>query len=393
MVDYVESTSYEESGTEESLDYPLGEYELSISPNDFNVSTLFDFMKKGIIHVPGYQRNYVWNIKQASKLIESLIIGLPIPQIFLHEESKNKFSVIDGQQRLMTIYFFMNERFPRDNKRSELRTMFEQDDQIPKHILADDGYFQDFKLKLTGGIDSKKNRFDGLTYSLLGEYKLSFELRTIRNIIIKQIEPSNDYSAVFELFSRLNSGGVNLNPQEIRASMYHSEFYNMLNQINTIERWRELYGDNDPEKHFKDVEYLLRSFALLERNQSYQAPMVKFLNEYSSFAKQYKSNKIDQLKSLFESFLDACEQLPSHAFHTEKGKFSPSIFEAVFVCVCETSYEENKDVVGTIDPSSFTRLKSNEEFQQTSMGGTAQKANIKKRLELARSHIVVNQRD
>jgi uncharacterized protein with ParB-like and HNH nuclease domain len=160
MVDYVESASSIED--DDSLDYPLGEYELSISPNDFNVSTIFDFMKKGIIHIPGYQRNYVWDIRRAFKLIESLIIGLPIPQIFLHEESKNRFSVIDGQQRLMTIYFFMNERFPRDGKRSELRTIFEKHGQIPEDILNDNLYFQDFKLKLTGIDDSQRNRFDGL---------------------------------------------------------------------------------------------------------------------------------------------------------------------------------------------------------------------------------------
>ncbi|MFZ4828240.1 MAG: DUF262 domain-containing protein [Phototrophicaceae bacterium] len=386
MVDYVESASSVED--DDSLDYPLGEYELSISPNDFNVSTIFDFMKKGIIHIPGYQRNYVWDIRRASKLIESLIIGLPIPQIFLHEESKNRFSVIDGQQRLMTIYFFMNERFPHDSKRSELRTIFEKHGQIPEDILNDNLYFQDFKLKLTGIDDSQRNRFDGLKYSQLGEYQISFELRTIRHIIIKQIEPDNEHSAVFELFSRLNSGGVNLTPQEIRASMYHSDFYNMLNEVNHLPRWRELYGSADPETHFKDVEYLLRSFALLEMSTDYQAPMVKFLNRYSNHARQYNPQKIERLKTLFQSFLTACELLPNNAFHTEKKKFSPSIFEAVFVCVCERD-SMNIGVVTLIDPDSLNQLKVNTEFQQTAMGGTAQKNNIIKRIALARSHIIL----
>jgi hypothetical protein len=66
---------------------------------------------------------------------------------------------------------------------------------------------------------------------------------------------------------------VNLTPQEIRASMYHSDFYNMLNEVNNLPRWRELYGSADPETHFKgNVEYLLRSFALLEMSTDYQSP-------------------------------------------------------------------------------------------------------------------------
>ena len=63
-------------------DVVFTEYDLSASPNDFNIKTLFDFIASGIVKIPGFQRNYVWDIKRASKLIESIIIGIPIPQIF-----------------------------------------------------------------------------------------------------------------------------------------------------------------------------------------------------------------------------------------------------------------------------------------------------------------------
>jgi len=61
--------------------YSINEYEITTSANDFNIKTLHDFIKSGAINIPGFQRNYVWDIKRASKLIESIIIGLPIPQI------------------------------------------------------------------------------------------------------------------------------------------------------------------------------------------------------------------------------------------------------------------------------------------------------------------------
>ena len=92
---------------EENNETVFSEYDLTSSPNDFNIKTLFDFISSGIVKIPGFQRNYVWDIKRASKLIESIILGIPIPQIFLYQESKNKFVVIDGQQRYMTIYYFI----------------------------------------------------------------------------------------------------------------------------------------------------------------------------------------------------------------------------------------------------------------------------------------------
>jgi uncharacterized protein with ParB-like and HNH nuclease domain len=94
-------------------DYQVREYEVTASPNDFNLLTLLNFIESGAIKIPGFQRNYVWDIKRASKLIESIIIGLPVPQIFLYEEGRNSFLVIDGQQRLMSLYYFWKGRFPR----------------------------------------------------------------------------------------------------------------------------------------------------------------------------------------------------------------------------------------------------------------------------------------
>lgn len=82
-------------------------YDISVIPNDFNVMTINSLIESGIISMPAFQRNYVWDRKRASRFIESLILGLPVPQIFLYQMDRNKYSVIDGQQRLLTIYFFV----------------------------------------------------------------------------------------------------------------------------------------------------------------------------------------------------------------------------------------------------------------------------------------------
>src|SRR5438034_7027552 len=85
-----DSSVYEDDD-DASEDGGISEYDLVASPNDFNVKTIFDFISQGVVKIPGFQRNYVWDIKRASMLIESLMMGLPIPQIFLYEEARNSF--------------------------------------------------------------------------------------------------------------------------------------------------------------------------------------------------------------------------------------------------------------------------------------------------------------
>ncbi len=254
---------YEDSSETEEVEYPLHEYELTSSPNDFNIITLFNFIESGTVRIPGFQRNYVWDIRRASKLIESVVTGLPIPQIFLYEEGRNKFLVIDGQQRLMSIYYFIKQRFPKKEKRTELRQIFDEHGRIPDEIFDDDDYFTKFTLKLPEQLPNQRNKFNGLTYSNLGDYRSAFDLRPIRSVIVKQVSPKDDDSAIYEIFNRLNSGGVNLRPQEIRMSLYHSDFYDMLYRVNTNKSWRRLTGLMEPDLHMKDIEFLLRGFAML----------------------------------------------------------------------------------------------------------------------------------
>jgi Protein of unknown function DUF262 len=221
-----------EDYAEESDDLQIDEYDITASPNDFNVSTLYNFVESGAVRIPGFQRNFVWDKVRSSKLIESLILGIPVPQLFLYEQQRNRFLVIDGQQRLMSIYYFIKRRFPKRDKRSELRIIFDKEGKIPEDILHSDDFFEDFNLKLTEKLPNKANKFNGRNYSTLADYKTQLDLRPIRNIVIKQNAPAGDDSSVYEVFSRLNTGGINLRPQEIRTSMYHSEFYDMLYRIN-----------------------------------------------------------------------------------------------------------------------------------------------------------------
>lgn len=367
-----------------SEEYSIKEYDVTASPNDFNLKTLFDFVESGALVIPGFQRNYVWDIGRASKLIESILLGLPIPQIFLYEESRNRFLVIDGQQRLMSIFYFIKQRFPRKDKRVEIRRIFGDHGHIPSEILEDDTYFRKFNLSLSEPMPGHKNRFHGLNYSTLGDLKLGFDMRTVRNVIVKQNLPEDDDSAVFEIFNRLNSGGVNLTPQEIRASLYHSNFYDMLFKINNDERWRRLLDSAEADLHTRDVEILLRSFAMLIEGTNYKPSMVKFLNSFSNNCKKLKEDKINYLRDLFYSFLDASADLPDKIFFSSRGRFATLFFEAVFAAVSSKLFAEEKLITNKLDPEKIKRVFSDKDFIEASQTDTANTNNVQIRLKRAK---------
>ncbi|WOK08786.1 DUF262 domain-containing protein [Imperialibacter roseus] len=372
-----------EDFTGDDEDYSFKEYEVTSSPNDFNIKTLFDFIESGVVKIPAFQRNFVWDIKRSSKLIESLIIGLPIPQIFLYEESRNSFLVIDGQQRLMSIYYFIKKRFPKKDKRIELRRIFDMEGKIPDDVLFNSDYFADFNLALPEQLPDFPNKLKKLNYSTLGDNKASFELRTIRNVIIKQNLPEGDNSAMFEIFNRLNTGGVNLKPQEIRASMYHSDFYEMLYRINTNGDWRKIINRPEPDLHMGDIEILLRGFAMLLESDNYKPSMTRFLNTFSNNAKKMKEELISYLEELFLAFSFNASKLGEDAFTSKNNKINISIFESVFCAMCKRPFSNRNFLIKETTRDRILELKNNSEFIQAIQKDTASKKNVEKRLELA----------
>ena len=386
-----EQERYEPDNIEESEEEDDGsridQFDIVSSPNDFNVITIVDFIKSGVVKIPGFQRNFVWDIKRASKLVESILIGLPIPQTFLYEQERNKFLVIDGQQRLMSIYYFVSERFPRKEKLVELRQLFDERGKIPEETLGDDAYFTEFNLNLPEQLPGHRNRFNRLNYSTLGEeYQTTFNLRTIRNIIVKQVRPSGNDS-IYEIFNRLNSGGMNLTPQEIRRCMYDSAFYAALYKTNTRAEWRRLVGAPVPDLHMKDVEILLRGFAMLIKGDAYSPSMGKFLNEFSNHARSFDSHRIQYLEELLQSFLDSCENLVDDAFQAG-GRFSPMVFESVFVASCSDAYSNGTLVRGKINPDSVRRLREDSAFFAATQSRTTATNQVHTRL--SRAHEILS---
>ena len=357
------------------------DYDITSVPNDFNIGTLYNFIESGIVKIPDFQRNFVWDKKRASKLIESILIGLPIPQLFFYEAERNKYLIIDGQQRLLSIYFFIKQRFPRDEARGLVREEFEEFGKISEKIINDDKYFSDFKLTL----DNTKSNFHGKKFSTLeSDVKGQFEhMRSLRTIVVKQNSPDDSDSSMFEIFNRLNTGGQNLSAQEIRLSLYYSDFYSALSELNKESKWREILQKSELDVRAKDIEFLLRVFALLIENGSYSQPMKKFLNEFSKKSRSYGKVQIEYLKNLILSFFDACSNLDLKEAFINNGKFSITFFDAVFVAICSKSFEKQELVNIKIDGQKLSKLRVDKEFNQYCLSQTSHTKNVEGRISLA----------
>ena len=368
----------------------IDEYDITSTPNDFNVITLYNYIDAGFVKIPGFQRHYVWSLPMASRLIESLVLGLPVPQLFFYEESNNRFLVIDGQQRLMTIYYFISGRFPRKDQVVALRQIFEDEGHIPESVFADDTLFRDFRLWLPSQLPGRQNKLHRRTYDDLEDSKMSFDLRPVRTIVVRQNKPSNDNTSVFEIFNRLNTGGMNLRPQEIRASLYHSDFYDALAELNLNLQWRLLLAKPEPDRHMKDVEVLVRALAMLVEGDKYAPSMIRFLNSFSKLCQSKATTETMYLKDLFESFLKKAAALPSDVFvNPMNNRFNIALLEAVFTAACGEAYREGRLLGsdGDLDVDRVMALAGDVEFREASQKATTDSSNVATRLRLGREYI------
>ena len=261
------------------------------------VDGLVERLKKGNIFVPEFQRRFVWKLPQASRFIESLLLGLPVPGIFLFKEPETqKLIVVDGQQRLQT-----------------LRSFYAED-------------FDDRKFRLTG----VASEFDRKTYSgLSASDRIRLDDSILHATIFQQTEPGNDRSSIYSVFQRLNTSGTPLTPQEIRACVYRGKLDELLSELAEDPSWRELYGKKNSRK--KDEEIILRFFALYFNIKKYERSMKQFLNTFMDENRNPERKREDDLRKLFTKTVKvAAEGLTRKAFRPERA-FNVAVADATLV--------------------------------------------------------------
>jgi hypothetical protein len=230
---------------------------------DWTISSLRDKFERGQINLqPVYQRGYVWSLKPElpSRLIESLLLEIPIPPIYFGKMPGKHFEVIDGQQRLTTLIRFVRNDFALQ------------------------------RLQRLASLNGKRFR------DLSEEHQAMVLDATLRTIVI---DAGQNHNLRYEVFERLNRGSIALNEQELRNCVYRGPFCDLLAELEKDDNWRKVKGGTIPESRFLEREMILRFYAFANRIDYYAGNLKRFLNDYMALYAPKDQAQIKVLADLF----------------------------------------------------------------------------------------------
>jgi hypothetical protein len=332
--------------TSYGADYPVDGLVKRISTGDI-VVPLFSLEPEEGQSTVGFQREFVWRKPQADRFIESLLLGLPVPGIFLVKEANGKHLVLDGHQRLRTLGSFYN------------------------------GIFQGKEFRLENVQDQWKQK----TYKTLdaGDRR-RLDDSIIHATIVRQDEPSEDQSSIYLIFERLNSGGTFLQPQEIRVALYHGDFAGLLSRLNENTDWRALYGKKS--SRLKDIELILRFLALHYHAKSYRRPMKEFLNRYMASNRALSKQPEEQLQKVFETTVSTILRAIGARAFRPKNAVNAAVLDSVMVGVA--ARQASSPITSDAEfKAAYARLLADVQYQEATTRSTADEENVRKRLQLA----------
>lgn len=286
------------------------------------------------------------------RFIESLLLGLPVPGIFLVSEPDNSLLVLDGQQRLRTLESYCGHRA---EKKEKYRLI---------HVHP---------------------QFRGLTYDELDpEDRRRLDNSIIHATIVREDDPSGRFASIYTIFERLNTGGTTLKPQEIRVALYNGDFVTLLRDLNGNASWRDLYGPKS--KQMKDQELILRFFAFFFAGESYRAPMKEFLNQFMAANTNLGADLRGEYAALFERTVGVLrDALGPKAFRIGK-QVNAAVLDSVMVAVSEIPFE--KKILPEKVQSAYGALIDDPAYLAAVQKATANEEQVKLRFAIARRAFV-----
>jgi hypothetical protein len=313
---------------------------------DFSVATLIGMMEKGEVAIPEFQRRYVWSDRQASRLVESLIIQCPIPVIYLNQERDETFSVIDGNQRLNSLKRFVQDSFP------------------------------------LSGLTSYPE-LAGLRYSQLDKrIQRHITNRVLRcTVILKETHPQ----VKFDVFERLNSGAVALTRQELRHGLYYGTLLKTA-AIMAKELELDAHFGGRKDKRMKAEELVIRYWALSESIGAYEKPLATFISNY---AETHRNPAAAELADLTEDVRTAHKRavklFGSYAFTFAKdgrARFNAAVFDAQMLACSKLSESRFKALTSKTKSvqAAYEKLQEDSEFTRSVTLATSDKAALQGRI-------------
>lgn len=324
---------------------------------DISVKELISMVNDKIINIsPDYQRKFRWDNKRQSQLVESIFLGIPVPSLFMATNPDFTWEVIDGLQRISTIIRFAAE------PDSYARILIERTD--PLRIEGLD------KLSSLNG-----KTIADLPYSL----RLDFLLKPLKIITLSD---KSDAQVRFDLFQRLNTGGITLSDQEIRNCVYKGRFNEFIKRLSSDERLRRI--TIKPRTSLEDGTYeelVLRFFAYLYGRDGFNHNVRDFLNDYMDSASSSFNER--EFESIFNKVFDELSHLEYGIVKVEGRKITSTIFwEAVTVGAAETILSGQEHLY----LEDFYEWASDAEFNKMVTGATNSRPMVEGRINFAKTH-------
>ena len=364
--------------------------------------TLMENLEKGYFIIPKNQRNYIWTQEQVKELAISLVKGFPIPPLYGYRNKDNQLVILDGQQRLMSLYLYYKSKFFKNitkqtinlkgilkEKKEKINSSFEI--ELEKQYGLKDVEYE---------IEEKDGKKVSITYKNLSDKDKRAINRPITVVeIIVQTSDDNKEEIYYKIFGNLNQGGASLKNQELRNGIYQCELYDMLHKINNNnQKWRKIYGPI--HRHSRDVELLLRfvatefcfdlvkdddnlfntsneRFDLEEKNKIINGRVIRIerfnssyptlLNNFSKLALSFDDEMVENFKRNIETFLDRIDLQPEQ-------KIDSLLLESLYLASVhiDGEYKITNDLVNEIGNST--------EYKNCISSSSSSKSNVEKRL-------------
>ena len=332
-------------------------YHITSYGADFDVAGLVRRINEDSIFVPDFQRSFVWTAKQASQFVESLLLDLPVPGIFLTTEPKTKrMMVIDGNQRLRTLQFFYAGEFAGNPDTGEKARRF-----------------------ALQGVDTA---FEGKTYAdLRASERRQLDDSLLHATITRQLYPEEGMSSVFHIFQRLNSTGQRLMPHEIRQAIYRGPLLDAIRELNENRDWRAIFGAPKHRRQ-KDQELILRFWALYRQSDAYRRPMLGFLNNFAESYRDSDAQFIKDGKALFPAVIEQFRNaLGEEAFRTEGSRqLNAAVFDSMTVGLARRIAQREPPPPDAVRATYWSLLSDTGYLTSVSLG-TAQENAVRTRID------------
>ena len=377
-IDTIHVTGVEEE-PDEAPYAAVAERKVVIQPYDYPVRTLIDLIVDGDLRLdPDYQRQYRWEDDKASRFIESVILNIPVPVLYLAEETDGSFSMIDGQQRLTSLIRFM--------KPQELPSIFPHAELLELVLSG---------LKVRPDLNGRR-------YSELDRSDRSaIAKRPVRCIVVLN---ESDSTLKFEVFERLNTGSASLTDQEVRNCIYRGTYNTLIKKLAANKRFIEMATLPDSDRNsMKHAELVLRFLAYgdLTEKVEYSGSLSEYLNTHMELNLEISAQRQKEIEDGFEKTIDTLYEAlgPAVAFRKPSDRNSPvtaayaqnlingAIFESQMVAVYRLISSGKKLPSSEVKTRLLEAFKI-DEYWNCLFQGTAQRSKALRRGEVVTKQLI-----